>query len=147
MYLHLPFYMIQYHLFYFIFFLVFLRTTSLLALAIQGSKLSLNRLLSRVCVYVCFDQLYFFCNCLLYVIFFVSLYQHFFGCIHLIRNSLGTGHYLCGGWGEKSWGGVGQAYFFQRKGVQGQKRISRQLGVGHCVFCKESHSLQFMCKI
>ena len=37
--------------------------------------------------------------------------------------------------------GVGQAYLFWRKGV-GQKRISRWLGVGHCVFCKESHSLQ-----
>ena len=65
--------------------------------------------------------------------------------------NLGTGHYIYmwgGGGGRRKSHGVGQAYFIleKRKGV-GQKRFSRWLGVGHCVFCKESHSLQFMWKI
>ena len=60
--------------------------------------------------------------------------------------NLRTGHYLCGGRGEKEIMGWVRQILFKRKGV-GQKRFSRWLGVGHCVFCKESHSLQFMWKI
>ena len=63
--------------------------------------------------------------------------------------NLGTSHYLCGGGGGGLGGnhGVGQANFNFREKGWAKRDFHDGWGVGHCVVCKESHSLQFMWKI
>ena len=52
---------------------------------------------------------------------------------------------MWGGGGGESWGGPG-LLFFREKGWA-KREFHDDWEVGHCVFCKESHSLQFMWKI
>ena len=58
--------------------------------------------------------------------------------------TLGSGHYLCGGGGGIM--GWARLIFLEKRG--GRKENFTMIGGGSlCVFCKESHSLQFMWKI